>query len=50
MQINKEQERTILQGEDNYFEGENYDYDLIFNSTYDQNNVLDGMHIHNVFL
>ena len=50
MQINKEQDRTVLKGEDNYFEGENYDDDLIFNSTYYQNNMLDCMHICNVFL
>ena len=40
----------MLKGEDNYFEGEKYDDDLIFNSTYEQNDVLNGMHICNVFL
>ena len=50
MRKNKEQDRTVLQGEDNYFKGKNYDDDLIFNSTYDQNVVLDGMYIRNVFL
>ena len=50
VQTNKEQDRTVLKGEDNYFEGEKYDDDLIFNSTYEQNDVLNGMHICNVFL
>ena len=50
VQTNKERDRNMLKGEDNYFEGENYDDDLIFNSTYDQNVVLDGMYIRNVFL
>ena len=49
--LNRDRQKTRLPGDHDYFEGNMYDDDLIFNcDDYDQNDILDGMEIRNITL
>ena len=48
--MDRNNQQTVLPGNPKYFEGAEYDDDLIFNSTYNVNDVMDGMCIRNILL